>query len=65
MLNDIYRYTNAFDRNIICDRIADIEDRIQEEEEKEESDVKEANIRNLMYEQLIQGMRLCTDYRYF
>lgn len=65
MVQTIYRYGNDFDKNVICDKLAEIEDKIQDEEEQEPSEEREEKIRNLMYERLIQGMRLCTGYKYF
>ena len=65
MVQTIYRYGNEFDREVICDKLAEIEEKIQDEEEQEPSKEREDKIRELTYAQLIQGMRLCTGYRYF
>lgn len=65
MVQTIYRYGNDFDRNVICDKLAEIEEKIQDEEEQEPSKEREERIRELMYAQLMQGMRLCTGYKYF
>lgn len=65
MVQTIYRYGNEFDRDVICDKLAEIEEKIQDEEEQEPSKEREDKIRELTYAQLIQGMRLCTGYRYF
>lgn len=65
MVQTIYRYGNDFDKNVICDKLAEIEGKIQDEEEQEASEEREKNIRDLMYQQLVQGMRLCTGYKYF
>lgn len=65
MIQTIYKYGNDFDKNVICDKLAEIEEKIQDEEKQEESEERKKNIRDLMYQQLIQGMRLCTGYKYF
>ena len=65
MTQTIYRYGNEFDKDVICDKLAGIEEKIINEEEQEPSLERENKIRELTYAQLIQGMRLCTGYRYF
>lgn len=65
MVQTIYKYGNDFDKNVICDKLSEIEEKIQDEEEQEPSEEREQKIRNLMYQQLVQGMRLCTGYKYF
>lgn len=65
MVQTIYRYGNEFDKDVICDKLAKIEEKIQDEEEQEPSTERKNKIRELTYAQLIQGMRLCTGYRYF
>lgn len=65
MVQTIYRYRNEFDKDVICDKLAEIEEKIQDEEEQEPSKEREKKIRELTYAQLIQGMKLCTGYRYF
>lgn len=65
MVQTIYRYRNEFDKDVICDKLAEIEEKIQDEEEQEPSKEREKKIRDLTYAQLIQGMKLCTGYRYF
>lgn len=65
MSQAIYRYTNDFDRSVICDKIAEIEEKIQEEEAQEPSQEQDKKVRDLMYAQLMQGIRLCTGQRYF
>lgn len=64
-MQDIYRYNNEFDKDVICNKLADIEEKIQAKEEQEPSEERNNNVRELMYAQLMQGMRLCTGYRYF
>lgn len=65
MSQTIYRYINDFDRDVIYDKIADIEEQIQEEQEQNTSKERSEKVRNLMYAQLMQGLRLNTGYKYF
>lgn len=65
MSQTIYRYTNDFDKDVICDKIANIEEQIQDEIGQESTQERDKKIRELMYAQLIQGLRLCTGYNYF
>ena len=65
MSQTIYRYTNDFDKDVICDKIANIEEQIQNEIGQEPTQERDKKIRELMYAQLIQGLRLCTGYNYF
>ena len=65
MSQTIYRYTNDFDKDVICDKIANIEEQIQDEMGQEVTQERDKKIRELMYAQLIQGLRLCTGYNYF
>ena len=65
MSQTIYRYTNDFDKDVICDKIANIEEQIQDEIGQEPTQERDKKIRELMYAQLIQGLRVCTGYNYF
>lgn len=65
MSQTIYRYTNDFDKDVICDKIANIEEQIQDEIGQEPTQERDKKIRELMYAQLIQGLRLCTGYNYY
>ena len=65
MSQTIYRYTNDFDKDVICDKIANIEEQIQDEIGQEPTQERDKKIRELMYAQLVQGLRLCTGYNYF
>ena len=65
MSQTIYRYTNDFDKDVVCDNIANIEEQIQDEIGQEPTQERDKKIRELMYAQLIQGLRLCTGYNYF
>ena len=65
MSQTIYRYTDDFDKDVICDKIANIEEQIQDEIGQEATQERDNKIRELMYAQLIQGLRLCTGYNYF
>ena len=65
MSQTIYRYTNDFDKDVICDKIANIEEQIQDEMGQEATQERDKKIRKLMYAQLIQGLRLSTGYNHF
>ena len=65
MSQTIYRYTNDFDKDVICDKIANIEEQIQDEMGQEPTQERDKKIRELMSAQLIQGLRLSTGYNYF
>lgn len=66
MNHNIYRHGGDFDKDVICDKLAGIEEQIKEiEDSEEEIPNREQRTRELMYAQLIQGLRLCTGYRYF
>ena len=65
MSQTIYRYTDDFDKDVICDKIANIEEQIQDEMGQETTQERDKKIRELMYAQLIQGLRLSTGYNHF
>ena len=65
MSQTIYRYTNDFDKDVICDKIANIEEQIQDEMGQEATQERDKKIRELMHAQLIQGLRLSTGYNHF
>lgn len=65
MSQTIYRYTNDFDKDVICDKIANIEEQIQDEMGQEATQERGKKIRELMYAQLIQGLRLSNGYNHF
>lgn len=65
MLQTIYRYTDDFDKDVICDKIANIEEQIQDEMGQKATQERDKKIRELMYAQLIQGLRLSTGYNHF
>ena len=65
MSQTIYRYTDDFDKGVICDKIANIEEQIQDEMEQELTQERDKKIRELKYAKLVQGLRLCTGYNYF
>ena len=65
MSQTIYRYTDDFDKDVICDKIANIEEQIQDEMGQEATQERDKKIRVLMYAQLIQGLRLSTGYNHF
>ena len=65
MSQTIYRYTDDFDKDVICDKIANIEEQIQDEMGQEATQERDKKIRELMYAQLIQGLRFSTGYNHF
>lgn len=65
MIQTIYRYGNEFDKNIIYDKMADIDDKINEEESQESSEEHEKKIRELIYAKFLQGLKLSTGNNYF
>ena len=65
MSQTIYRYTDDFDKDVICDKIANIEEQIQDEMGQEATQERDKKIRELMYAQLIQVLRLSTNYNHF
>ena len=65
MSQTIYRYTDDFDKDVICDKTANIEEQIQDEMGQEATQERDKKIRELMYAQLIQGLRLSTGYNHF
>lgn len=65
MLQTIYRYGNEFDRNVIFDKMADLDDKIEEKQNEQSSKERNDRIRELMYAKFVQGLKLCTGYNYF
>ena len=65
MSQTIYRYTNDFDKDVICDKIANIEEQIKDDMGLEATQERDKKIRELRYAKLSQGWRLCTGYNYF
>lgn len=65
MLQTIYRYGNEFDKNVIYDKIGNIDERIENEENQELTKERAKKIRELMYAKFVQGLKLNTGYNYF
>ena len=65
MIQTIYRYGNEFDKNVIYDKMANIDDQLEEEESQELTRERDKRIRDLMYAKFVQGLKLCTGYNYF
>ena len=65
-MRDIYRYNDFFDKNRVYDKIAELDEKIQDAEENEEiSKEREKKIRELTYAQFLAGLRLNTGYNHF
>ena len=65
MVQTIYRYGGDFDKDVILDKMADLDDKIEVEKEKSLSKERDNRVRKLMYAKFIQGLKLCTGYNYF
>lgn len=57
-MNDIYKYNNDFDNEKVLDKLNDIAEAIEQEEDPEERF-------KLIYAQFIQGLRLSTNNNWF
>lgn len=65
MIQTIYRYGNEFDKNVIYDKMADIDEQIEDEEDQELTEERDKKIRELMYAKFVQGLKLSTWYNNF
>ena len=65
MIQTIYRYGGDFDKDVILDKMAELDDKIEDEKDKNLSKERDDRVRNLMYAKFIQGLKLCTGYNYF
>ena len=65
MIQTIYRYGGDFDKDVILDNMAELDDKIEDEKDKNLSKERDDRVRKLMYAKFIQGLKLCTGYNYF
>lgn len=65
MLQTIYRYGEGFDKDVILNKMAELDEKIEDEEGKDLSKERDDRVRNLIYAKFIQGLKLCTGYNYF
>lgn len=65
MVQTIYRYGNEFDKNVIYDKMADIDEQIEDEQDQELTKERDKKIRELMYAKFVQGLKLSTGYNHF
>lgn len=65
MVQTIYRYGGDFDKDVILDKMAELDEKIENEEDKSLSKEREDRVRKLMYAKFVQGLKLCTGYNYF
>lgn len=65
MLQTIYRSGNDFDKDVIYDKMANIDEQLEDEEGQELTKERDKRIRELMYAKFIQGLKLSTGYNYF
>ncbi len=59
---DIYVNNNEFDKDVIYSKLADLTSKIEEEQEKKPNERDFDKERRLLYEQMIQGMKLNVLY---
>lgn len=64
-MQNIYKYNNDFDRDVIFEKLANIEEQIQDVKEEEPSKERNKKVRDLMYAQFMQGLRLSTGFNHF
>lgn len=65
VMRNIYNYNTDFDKDTILDKMASIEEQIQDAEDETPSDERDKKVRELIYAQFIQGLRLSTGYNIF
>lgn len=65
MLQTIYRCGNDFDKDVIYDKMANIDEQLENEEGKVLTKERDKKIRGLMYAKFVQGLKLSTGYNYF
>ena len=65
MIQTIYRCGNEFDKNVIYDKMADLDEQIEDEEGQELTEKRDKKIRELMYAKFVQGLKLSTGYNHF
>ena len=54
-------YSDDFDRGTVCDRLSEISAMIDEEKRKNEDEMDADRIRELMFAQMIEGLKLNTN----
>lgn len=59
-MRNIYNYNTDFDKDTILDKMANIEEQIQDAEDETPSADRDKKVRELIYAQFIQGLRLST-----
>ena len=64
-MRNIYNYNTDFDKDTILDKMANIEEQIQDAEDETPSADRDKKVRELIYAQFIQGLRLSTGYNIF
>ena len=57
---DRFVHNNEFNRDVIYQKLADISSKIEEEQEKSDEERNIARERELIYAQMIQGLKLNT-----
>lgn len=57
-MQTIYQYSNEFDKTEILNKINEISEQIQDEENKENCEYDKEKVRKLLYAQFIQGLKL-------
>ena len=57
---DRFVHNNEFNRDVIYQKLADISSKIEEEQEKSDEERNIARERELVYAQMIQGLKLNT-----
>ena len=57
---DRFVHTNEFNRDVIYEELADISSKLEEEQEKSDEERNIARERELVYAQMIQGLKLNT-----
>ena len=60
ILMDRFVHNNEFNRDVIYQKLADISSKLEEEQEKSDEERNIARERELVYAQMIQGLKLNT-----
>ena len=64
-MRNIYNYNTDFDKDTILDKMANIEEQIQDAEDETPSADRDKKVRELIYAKFIQGLKLSTGYNIF
>ena len=59
-MTDRFVHNNEFNRDVIYQKLADISSKLEEEQEKSDEERNIARERELVYAQMIQGLKLNT-----